>query len=112
MPNIRVVSQVKKTSPTLDIVIDLEETVNPLQNSNDSKKFVGKGTSSKPSDKLTPGGYAGQGCVKQVDDEVDDDSDEELGKLRVQPLDQTADQALKAFSTSDQTQNMHTGYGH
>ena len=29
MPNIKVVSQAKK-SPLLDIVIDLEETVNPL----------------------------------------------------------------------------------
>ena len=32
MPNIKVVSQSKK-SPLLDIVIDLEETINPLGNS-------------------------------------------------------------------------------
>ena len=45
MPNIRVVhSSQPKTSPTLDLVIDLEETVNPLQNSRDSRH---KG-SSKP----------------------------------------------------------------
>ena len=37
MPNIRVVSSQPKTSPTLDIVIDMEETVNPLSNSWDSR---------------------------------------------------------------------------
>jgi len=37
MPNIKVVSQLKK-SPTLDIVIDLEETMNPLANSRDSRR--------------------------------------------------------------------------
>ena len=37
MPNIRVVSSQPKTSPTLDIVIDMEETVNPLSNSRDSR---------------------------------------------------------------------------
>ena len=38
MPNIRVVSSQPKKSPTLDIVIDLEETVNPLASSKDSRK--------------------------------------------------------------------------
>ena len=45
MPNIRVVSSQMKTSPTLDIVIDMEETVNPLSNSRDSRN---RGTFSKP----------------------------------------------------------------
>ena len=39
MPNIKVVSSTKK-GPLLDIVIDLEETVNPLSSSHKSFKGI------------------------------------------------------------------------
>ena len=91
MPNIKVVSQPKK-SPLLDMIIDLEETVNPLMG---SKKSVRGIKPNQPS-----------GMDDEEDPDAAQDSDDDGPRIKVSPIDYDGE---KDKSQTAETAEMRTG---
>ena len=90
MPNIKVVSQPKK-SPLLDIIIDLEETVNPLSYSQKSHGEKGKPVQPK--------------AISEEDVDAGDDSDDDSANVRVLPLDGDTERNKSQTAQTRELQN-------